>query len=421
MVRWNHQGLRALKHKGQDSILLDPEGNRLALKVTKTAKIWIWRARVVGVPRVITLGRFPALRLVDARAIARKYVVDLDEGKDVYSRHSVGAKHVPLCADLNPLTCKQVWDRYISGLEAGRNVHGKAGNKPNTIACKKGVWRRQLQNEIGSTPITEVADDTLFDIIQSIRDKGEMAAANATVAYLKAFFKWAKAERRATGLRANPAEDLALSSARKRQRFLDANEIRWLWMALDQQPPLWADAYRLGLLTGQRRTEIFGLTRAEINENDRHLELPAERMKNGRPHIVPVGDLAWSIIERRLAQAAGVHLFPSFRENDTSRHVSGFSKAMGRIREAVANVAANEGYEVTNWTFHDLRRTFSSHANGLRDLEGNRLIAKDHIERVMSHAIGGVEGIYDRNDYYPEKRRALKIWETRLSGLVGRS
>jgi integrase len=419
MVRWNHQGLIGIKHDGRDVILLDPKGHRLALKVTKSGKSWIWRARVAGVPRVITLGRFPSLGLADARAKARAIVADLYKGKDVYSLHGVGGKVVraPLPTTL---TCPQAWDRYISGLESGVNVHGKAENKPSTISFKKGAWRRRLQDQIGNYLITEVSDDMLLDIVQNIRDEGEMASANATTAYLKAFFKWAKAERRTTGLRSNPAEDLTVSAARKRERFLDAKEIRWLWMALNQQSSSWADAYRLALLTGQRRNEIFGLTRAEVNQVDRHLDFPRDRMKNGRPHIVPLGDQAWAVVERRLSQVTSLHLFPTAREDDTSRHMSGFSKAQKCIREAVSAIAKMEQCSVPHWTFHDLRRTFSTHANGIRDDQGNRLIAKDHIERVMSHVIGGVEGIYDRNDYYVEKRRALRLWEDRLLQIIGR-
>lgn len=66
------------------------------------------------------------------------------------------------------------WARYIAGLEAGTNVHGRSANRPNTIACKQGVWRRWLRDTIGPKPITEVTDDDLFDIIQTIRDNGEM-------------------------------------------------------------------------------------------------------------------------------------------------------------------------------------------------------------------------------------------------------
>jgi len=42
-------------------------------------------------------------------------------------------------------------------------------------------------------------------------------------------------------------------------------------------------------------------------------------------------------------------------------------------------------------------------------------VSSDHAERVMGHAIPGVEGVYDRYAYADEKARALK----QLASLVG--
>lgn len=41
-------------------------------------------------------------------------------------------------------------------------------------------------------------------------------------------------------------------------------------------------------------------------------------------------------------------------------------------------------------------------------------VLSDHAERVMGHAIGGIEGIYDRHQYATEKADALR----RLAGLI---
>jgi integrase len=60
------------------------------------------------------------------------------------------------------------------------------------------------------------------------------------------------------------------------------------------------------------------------------------------------------------------------------------------------------------WTIHDLRRT----AKSLMQRAG----VLPHVsERVLGHAIPGVEGTYDRYAYDPEKADALQ----RLADLVG--
>jgi integrase len=59
------------------------------------------------------------------------------------------------------------------------------------------------------------------------------------------------------------------------------------------------------------------------------------------------------------------------------------------------------------WTIHDLRRT-------ARSLMSRADVRPDIAERVLGHAIGGVEGVYDRHDYFEQKSHAI----ARLSELV---
>jgi integrase len=53
-----------------------------------------------------------------------------------------------------------------------------------------------------------------------------------------------------------------------------------------------------------------------------------------------------------------------------------------------------------HWQIHDLRRT-------ARSLLSRADVRPDISERVLGHAIKGVEGVYDRHDYAEEKGRAL--------------
>lgn len=59
------------------------------------------------------------------------------------------------------------------------------------------------------------------------------------------------------------------------------------------------------------------------------------------------------------------------------------------------------------WTIHDLRRT-------ARSLMSRAGVLSEHAERVMGHAIGGVEGVYDRHSYFDEKADVL----ARLAALI---
>ena len=63
------------------------------------------------------------------------------------------------------------------------------------------------------------------------------------------------------------------------------------------------------------------------------------------------------------------------------------------------------------WTFHDLRRTAKS-------LMARAGVLPHTSERVLGHAIGGVEGVYDRHSYLDEKADALKALASLISTIL---
>lgn len=66
--------------------------------------------------------------------------------------------------------------------------------------------------------------------------------------------------------------------------------------------------------------------------------------------------------------------------------------------------------DVPNFTIHDFRRTARSH---LAALGVDPVVA----ERCLNHKIKGVEGIYNRYQYYDERKQALELWADLLVSL----
>ncbi len=67
--------------------------------------------------------------------------------------------------------------------------------------------------------------------------------------------------------------------------------------------------------------------------------------------------------------------------------------------------------KVDGWTLHDCRRT-------ARSLMARAGVRPDIAERVLGHAIGGVEGVYDRHSYRDEKADALARLAALIDGIV---
>jgi integrase len=62
------------------------------------------------------------------------------------------------------------------------------------------------------------------------------------------------------------------------------------------------------------------------------------------------------------------------------------------------------GMEVARWHFHDLRRTFRSHARRIG-------IDRDIAELMLNHKRRGIEGIYDRNLELELRAKGFASWE----------
>ena len=45
-------------------------------------------------------------------------------------------------------------------------------------------------------------------------------------------------------------------------------------------------------------------------------------------------------------------------------------------------------------------------------------VPSDHAERVLGHAIGGVRKIYDRHEFYDEKKKALEMLSAQITAIV---
>ncbi|ENB1278200.1 site-specific integrase, partial [Salmonella enterica] len=76
--------------------------------------------------------------------------------------------------------------------------------------------------------------------------------------------------------------------------------------------------------------------------------------------------------------------------------------ALAKVRREMA--------EVPNFTIHDFRRTARTH---LAALGVDPVVA----ERCLNHRIKGVEGIYNRHQYFEERRAALELWAGLLVSL----
>jgi len=184
-----------------------------------------------------------------------------------------------------------------------------------------------------------------------------------------------------------------------RARILTPDEQRRVWQAASAMKYPWGPCVRLLALTGQRLREIADLSWPEIDFDARVITIPAERMKGGAAHEVPLAPQALALLQS-LPRFNGRYVFSL---KGGVRPVGGFDRPKLRLDEASG---------VSDWRLHDLRRTARSGFSALPGFE-------DHVrEAVLDHRASGIKRVYDLHKYYPEKLALLTAWEQRLLGIV---
>lgn len=181
---------------------------------------------------------------------------------------------------------------------------------------------------------------------------------------------------------------------RARSRVLSDDELRLVWKQAEANGTFGA-LVRLLLLTGQRRTTVASMRSDDVSV-DGTWTIPGSARKKGTGVELQLPAMAVDIIRAQPRFASNPHVLAG---RYAGAHFSNYGNAKATFDAKLP--------PMPQWGLHDLRRT-------ARSLMSRAGVRPDVAERVLGHAIGGVEGIYDRHSYLTEKADAL----LRLAGLV---
>lgn len=179
---------------------------------------------------------------------------------------------------------------------------------------------------------------------------------------------------------------------RPRSRVLTETELRAVWLACPDTD--FGRIVKALILTGQRVGEISNLT-LEMLEAD-GITLPDWLVKNHRTHWFPIEPWTREHLNCLPLRPSGERI--QGRYENYQRHKARLDKASA----------------VHGWTLHDLRRTFAS---GLAAL-GVPLPVTEKLLNHVSGSFGGIVGVYQRYNYAPEMRDAVRKWEAHVRELV---
>jgi integrase len=177
----------------------------------------------------------------------------------------------------------------------------------------------------------------------------------------------------------NPCNGVTKYKEKKKERFLDKDELQKLTNLLNIQQSLNADsAYVLGAIkmliyTGCRKSEIFTLKWEDVQLDQSCIHL--KDSKTGEK-IVPLNDLSKSVLESIPRQPNNPYVFCGKKPGT---HLTDVKKRWTKIRKMLG---------IEDVRMHDLRHTFASMAikSGLGLYQVSKLLGHSNIQTTMRYA-----------------------------------
>lgn len=321
----------------------------------------------------LKLGIYPRISLATAREKAIDALRQVDEGIDpTKRRRSSDMKVEAVCRE------------FI-------RLHAQPRNKSWREAER--ILEREFISTFGQYDIREVKRWDILEIMDAAIARGSSYQANRIHSNIRKLFNWT-IER---GI-VETSPIVGLKSPTKehsRDRVLDDNEIARLLRACRNDVYPFRQFVPVLLATAQRRGELSQMRWSEIDFEQKVWVIPAERSKNGKPHVVPLSAFALEFINEvpRFLDCECDYLFTTTRRSP----VGGFSKMLRRL---------SERSQTSDWRLHDLRRTAAS---GM----ARAGVAPHVVEKVLNHVSGTITplgAIYNRYQYDSEKAKALEEW-----------
>jgi len=349
--------------------------------------VYVIKYRVFGRQRFVTIGRHGSPWTPDkARREAKRLLGLVADGKDPQAEKiEARAKS----AD----TLGSVADDYLK--------HAKKMQKPRSYAE---IERHLLTNwkPLHSVSVFHLRRRQVAARLSEIEtERGRVTATRARAA-LSAMFNWAIRE--GFDIAASPVFGTNRPPEPKsRKRVLADRELAEIWRACRDDD--YGRIIKLLMLTGQRRNEVGGMRRMEI-EGDTWT-IPSTRTKNHREQVVPLPDFALALIDASPRRTNCDYVFGDGprRKGDDHRGFSGWSKAKAALDERIVEMRRKT--PKLDWRLHDLRRTAAT-------VMADRLGVLPHIVEVILNHVGGhragVAGVYNRAKYEAEVRKALQGW-----------
>ncbi len=366
------------------------DGGGLYMQVTPGGASWVYRFKVDGRLREMGLGPVHTVSLAEAREMARDGRKARLAGRDPIEERRMARLRAKLDAAkaISFKACAQI---YIAAHQAG-------WRSPKSLVAWEGTLDTYVYPSFGAFPVQAVDVGLVLKAVEPIWN-AKPETASRVRGRIEAILDWATARGYRQG--ENPArwrghlENLLPNKTKVRRvahhAALPYVEIGGFIAELRRQEGIAARALEFAILTAARTGEVIGARWNEINLAERVWTIPAERMKAGREHRVPLSDMALAIVGQMEAIRSGEFVFAGGK---AGRPISNMAMLMLLRRMGRGDLTA-----------HGFRSSF-------RDWAAERTgFPAEVAEMALAHTVAdSVERAYRRGDLFQKRHQIMAAW-----------
>jgi integrase len=404
----------AWRRRAKDTrlVLGDAECRGLALVVNPGSMAWTFSYKPRGADpvsgrrfatRSVTIGTPASHSPDDARAEANRLKGRAKSGRDPAAERREKAA---AGAARRARTLGRLLDAYADALPRRPKLRGSgtasAKHVSEEIAHARAAVATMKAEDKPASDVT-AADLRVLLSAEAVRP----AVARHRFGALSRFFDWCQDEGHVA---ANPCALLAKARRPRgvaaRDHFLHSEQLARVWSAAEGLPPVHRDLVRFIVAVPCRRGEAARLDWSHLDLGAGAWTQPSRLTKNGGAHRIHLHALALALLRERHVAAGRPAAGLVFPAPQSGGPVDTFSD----IKAALDGASGLAG-----WRFHDLRRSFATAL-------GERGIPEPVADAVLNHrqaaTRGGVLGVYQRAQRWPEQVGAMNAWGAMLAEAI---
>ncbi len=346
------------------------------------SKVWRYKYHRDGKREKVTIGPYPSFSIAQARNKHEELREQLHKG-DSPARVKQDQAEERRQAAASIVTFKEYAQRWV----AATLFHRSAGYRAQTV----GWLDAYVHPVIGNMRLDQVRTSDITRIVAARANTG--STATRILEIVRRIFAYAIKKQHAT---TNPAEFVDRPACPKpvHHRHLSEKELGAFWRKLDLQGAhvTTIAASKLLLLTMTRKGELLRSKWPEFDLDAAKWDIPAERMKMGKPHRVYLSRQAVEILrEVHKLTGHGEYVFPSIFKG---------SVPMGEV--TLNHFFKRIDFGVPEFSPHGTRGTAAT-------LLREHGFERDVVELLLAHGEkNATVAAYSHMELAPERKRALQ-------------